>query len=142
VLLVDANLLLYAYDSASPFHPKAQAWLGKAFSGTEPIRFAWVSILAFLRISTAARAFMRPLTPVEAAALVDTWLALPQVGALDPGEHFWSTYQALIGQAQARGPMMTDAFLAALAIEFGAVLCSTDQDFTRFRKLRLLNPLI
>jgi len=141
VLLVDANLLIYAYDSASPFHATSQGWLERILSGSEPVRLAWISILAFLRITTAARAFVRPLAPAEAASLVGSWLAQSQVEVLDPGDNFWAIYQALIAQAQAKGPIMTDAFLAALAIEYGALLCSTDKDFRRFRKLRLFDPL-
>jgi len=141
VILVDANLLIYAYDSASPFHEKARVWVEEVFSGSEPVKLAWITILAFLRISTAARAFAQPLKPAAAARVVHSWLELPQIGIIDPGEDFWEIYQTLIAEAQARGPLMTDAFLAALALEYGAFLCSSDEDFRRFGKLRFRNPL-
>jgi len=119
----------------------ARLWLENAFSRPEPVRLAWITILAFLRIGTSPRAFPYPLSPAEAGEIVAEWFARPMVATLEPGERHWSILSHLLTATQARGPLVMDAHLAALAIEHGATLCTTDQDFTRFPNLRLLNPL-
>ena len=139
--LIDANLLLYAYDSLSPQHDPARKWLEQTFCRPEPVRLAWVSILAFLRISTHPRLRQQPFTPGEATAIVDEWLEQPNVDVLAPGERHWGILRKLLPEAQARGPLVMDAHLAALAIEHGAMLATTDLDFSRFAGLRWLNPL-
>lgn len=139
--LVDANLLIYAYDRSSPRHEPARRWLQEAFSGTEPVRLAWVTLLAFLRITTHPRAFENPLAMGEAASFVDEWLVQPPVGILAPGERCWEILRRLLPAAQVRGPLVMDAYLAALAMEHGATLCTSDRDFTRFEGLNLFDPL-
>jgi toxin-antitoxin system PIN domain toxin len=141
LILVDANLLLYAYDPSSERHEAARRWLESVLSGFEPVGFAWATILAFLRIGTSHRAFTSPLTPEEAVAIVSGWLERPMVGVPSPGEHHWKILSDLLTTAQAHGPLVMDAHLAALAIEHGATLCTTDRDFTRFPGLRVVNPL-
>ncbi len=138
--LLDANLLFYANDLSSPHHQRTKAWAEELLSGREHVALAWVTILAFLRISTDPRA-AKPLTIREAIAAIGEWLAHPDVSVLNPGERHWSILSELMPAAQARGPLIMDAHLAALAIEHGAVLCTNDRDFTRFRDLRTLNPL-
>jgi toxin-antitoxin system PIN domain toxin len=105
------------------------------------VRFAWVTLLAFLRIGTHSRVFAQPLSVAEATEIVDSWLVLPQVGILDPGERHWAILGQLLASAQARGNLVTDAHLAALALEHGATLVSTDRDFARFDGLQFMNPL-
>lgn len=141
MILVDANLLLYAYDSSSRDHARSRAWLEEALSSPDPVAFAWVTILAFLRISTNPRALARPLAIDESIAIVSSWLAQPCVVVLDPGERHWDVLVKVLGPGQARGPLVMDAHLAALAIEHGATLATCDRDFTRFDGLRLVNPL-
>lgn len=141
MILVDANLLLYAYDASSVHHPAGRAWLERVLSRPEPFGVAWVTVLAFLRISTHPRVFEAPFSIAEACGIVSEWLAHPAVRVLDPGERHWAILSELLPASQARGPLVMDAHLAALAIEHGAVLSTTDQDFTRFRGLRTLNPL-
>jgi len=141
VILVDANLLIYAYDSSSPHHQAARLWLEDAFSGYRPIRVAWVSILAFLRISTDPRMQSKPLTLSTAISIVDEWLAQPNFSIMPVGDQHWKILAKLLPESQARGPLAMDAHLAALAIEHGAALYSNDRDFTRFPGLRLINPL-
>lgn len=141
MILLDANLLLYAYNSSSEHHAAARRWLEEVFSRPQPVRLAWASVLAFLRISTNPRAFPYPLSPEEACETVASWLERPMVACLDPGERHWAILSQLLTTTQARGPLVPDAHLAALAIEHGATLCTTDQDFTRFPDLRLFNPL-
>ncbi len=141
MILVDANLLLYAYDASSEHHARARTWLEESLSGSDPIGFTWVTLLAFLRISTNPRALVRPLSLAEAAAIVSSWLNQPCVSLLEPGERHWEILSALLEPAQARGPLVMDAHLAALAMEHGAILASNDRDFSRFEGLRTTNPL-
>jgi uncharacterized protein len=141
MILIDANLLLYAYDSASSNHDAARHWIEEVFSGYEPVRLAWVTVLAFIRISTNVRLQPRVFTPKEAISIVDQWLALPNFALLAPGDQHWKILAHLLPEAQARGPLVMDAHLAALAIEHGATLYSNDRDFTRFPGLKHVNPL-
>lgn len=141
MILCDANLLLYAYDASSDSHERSRRWLEGVLSGDEPVGLAWVTLLAFLRISTNARAVLHPLGVDEAAAIVSSWLALPCVTVPAPGPRHWEILEQVLRSAQARGPLVTDAHLAALAIEHGATLASADRDFARFEGLAFLNPL-
>jgi uncharacterized protein len=141
VRLVDANLLLYAYFPGAEHHERARAWLEGAFSGPEPVGLSWPTVLAFLRIGTNPRVFERPFSGAEAEAIVSSWLAEPVVALIGPGERYWEILRTLLIDAQVTGPLVSDAALAALAIEHGATLMTTDRDFARFRGLRLENPL-
>lgn len=141
MILIDANLLLYAYNSSSVQHKASRAWLETMFSGTELVRFAWVTLWAFLRISTNPRVFEQPLSIADAEAAIASWLACPVAGILDPGERHWDILRRLLHDGQAIGPLVMDAVLAALAIEHGANLCTTDRDFSRFPGLDWTNPL-
>ena len=141
MILVDANVLLYAYQPRSEFHSRCRAWVEEAFSGEEPVCLAWVTVLAFVRISTNPRVFELPLLPAEAAATVVSWLERPSVSVLEAGERCWEIFRRLIVEAQASGPLVMDAFLAALALENGATLVTTDRDFARFPNLKLRNPV-
>jgi toxin-antitoxin system PIN domain toxin len=140
VILVDANVLLYAYQPRSESHQRCRAWIEEAFSGEEPVCLAWVTVLAFVRISTNPRIFEQPLLPVEAAAAVSSWLERPSVSVLEAGERCWEIFRQMLVKAQASGPLVMDAFLAALALENGATLVTTDRDFSRFPNLKVRNP--
>jgi len=141
VILIDANLLLYAYGSSSPHHDKARRWLTGVLSGPQPVRLAWTGIFAFLRISTDPRLQGQPLLVAEAVSVVNEWLALPNVAILAPGERHWGILSELLPRSQVRGPLVMDAHMAALAIEHGATLCTNDRDFSRFPGVRLQYPL-
>lgn len=141
MILVDANLLLYAYDAASPHHVNARKWIEMVFSSGSPVCLPWQTVAAFLRIVTNPKLPGERFTLEEAARLVDHWLAQPNVRLLSPGEDHWPLLRQTILDGQARGPLVTDAQLAALAIESGAVLQTTDRDFARFPGLRWVNPL-
>ena len=141
MILLDANVLLYAYDRSSAHHEPARAWFESALRGQEPVRFAWVTLLAFMRIATNPRAFARPLALGEAFGIVEQWLSVPLTGILQPTERHLDLLRATAVPGQARGPLLADAHLATLAIEHGATLCTTDRDFVRFQGLRHLNPL-
>jgi len=141
LILVDANLLLYAYHPRDERHPAAKRWLESILSGVEPVRFAWLTLWAFLRISTNPRVFERPLLPSEAGAAVSSWLSRRVAGVLEPEGRHWEILQGLLGGEQVKGPLVMDAALAALALEHGATLHTTDADFSRFSGLRWHNPL-
>jgi hypothetical protein len=141
MILPDANLLLYAYHPRASQHERSRIWLERALSGPELIRFAWLTLWAFLRISTNPKVFEQPLTMAEATAAVSSWLDRPNAGILEPAERHWQILQGLLDDAQCAGPLVTDAALAALAIEHGATLHTTDMDFSRFPDLAWKNPL-
>lgn len=141
MILVDANLLLYAYDASAQQHKDAKRWWQEQLSQPYPVSLAWITVVAFIRIGTNPRVFSRPLTISEACAHVAGWFKQPMLTVLEPGERHWMVLQQTLETAQAAGNLVTDAHLAALAIEHGATLCSTDQDFSRFDGLNWLNPL-
>jgi uncharacterized protein len=141
MILIDANVLFYAYDGVSSHHAKARDWLDAALSHEPAVRFSWTTLLAFIRIATNPRAAERPLSTAQAAAIVASWLAVPSVGVLSPTARHWSILCDLLDKGQARGNLVMDAHLAALAIEHGATLCTTDRDFLRFPGLKIENPI-
>jgi uncharacterized protein len=141
LILVDANLLLYAYQPRAEQHDASRTWLEASLTGPRLVRFAWLTLWAFLRISTNPRVFERPLTVAEAVAVVGSWLAQPNAGILEPGERHWEILQTVMKEGQVAGPLIMDAVLAALAIENGATLHTTDRDFARFPGLTWINPL-
>ena len=139
--MVDANVLLYAYHPQAAQHERCRVWVEAEFASGAAVRLPWATIVAFLRVSTNPRVFERPLTTAEAEAAVSSWLTVPSVAPVDPGERYWDVLRDLLHRAQVTGPLVTDAALAALAIEHGATLCTTDRDFARFPGVRTLNPL-
>jgi uncharacterized protein len=141
MILVDANLLLYAYHPRADQHEKSRAWLEAMLSGRDLVRFAWVTLWAFLRIATNPRAFEHPLSVSEAEAAISSWLAQPVAGILEPGERHWDILREVLAQGQATGPLVMDAVLAAIAIEHGATICTTDRDFSRFPNIKWTNPI-
>jgi toxin-antitoxin system PIN domain toxin len=141
-MLVDTNLLLYAYHPRAKLHAASRAWLEAALSGAELVRFAWLTLWAFLRIGTNPRVFEQPLSTSEAEAVVSSWLAQPTAGILEPGERHWDILRGLVREGQTAGPLVMDAVIAAIALEHGATLYTTDRDFSRFPGLRWTNPLV
>ena len=141
MILVDANLLLYAYHSRAEQHEESRAWLETVLSGPDLVRFAWLTLWAFLRIATNPRVFEIPLSSTEAEAAIFSWLDQPAAGILDPGERHWDILRGLVRDGQAAGPLVMDAVLAAIALEHGATVCTTDRGFSRFSALRWTNPL-
>ena len=139
--LVDANLLLYAYDATSRFHAAARSWLEDQLSGAPLVGLPWSVLLAFLRISTNARALQRPLSVADATAIVSSWMDAPCVVVPAPGPGHWDILAGLLLASQARGPLVSDTHLAALTLEHGGVLATTDRDFSRFEGLRVIDPL-
>ena len=141
-MLVDANLLLYAVDERSPFHERSLGWLTSSLNGARRVGIPWMSLIAFMRISTNLRAADRPLSPSEAAGFVKDWLAAEVVWNPAPGPRHGEILLELVECGQLSGNLISDAHLAAIAIEHGLVLASNDSDFSRFDGLRWENPLV
>lgn len=140
-MLVDANLLLFATDSSSPFHAEAARWMTDRLNGPRRVGLPWESLAAFLRISTHPRAAARPLTPTAAWDFVRSWLAAGPAWIPLPTERHADVLGSLVVKYQLRGHLVPDAHLAALAHEHGLTVCSADTDFARFTEVRWLNPL-
>lgn len=141
MIVLDANILLYAYDSSSRMHAKARERVEELFSGGEPVGLPWQTVAVFLRVVTNPRLPGRRFSPEEAAELVQTWLDQPNVRLLAPGDLHWDLFREMLITGQCRGPLVMDAQLAALALEYGGVLHSTDRDFGRFSGLRWSNAV-
>jgi uncharacterized protein len=141
VILVDVNILLYARNSESDQHAKSREWLDGKISGAGPVGLPWPTLLAFLRIATNPRAFRSPLTMAAAWQQVSSWLSAETVWIPEPTERHAAVLSELLALPGVYGNLVTDAHLAALAIEHGLTLCSTDGDFARFPGLTWLNPL-
>lgn len=139
--LVDANILIYAVNSDSAHHRLAKRWLEAALSGTDPVGVPWIIVLAFLRVTTRRGLLERPLSVDDAMAYVDSWLEQPPVELVLPGPNHWAILRTLIKASGTAGNLTSDAHLAALALEGGWTLVSTDNDFRRFSNLKLLNPI-
>jgi hypothetical protein len=140
-MLVDANLLLFAVDVQSPYHRRAADWLTEQLNGVARVAFPWPSLAAFVRISTHPRASDRPLTPAQAWQHVEEWLAADTAWIPGPTEHHAQVLGRLVTRYELRGNLVTDAQLAALAIEHGLVVYSSDTDFARFDEIRWVDPL-
>ena len=139
--LPDVNLLLYAYDSDSARQSAAREWLEETLSGAETVAFPWAVMVGFVRISTNPRIFARPWEASDALDVVDAWLAQPIVTVVHPTDRHAAVLRDLLTPLGAAGNLTSDAHLAALAIEHGATLYSSDNDFSRFAGLRWIDPL-
>ena len=140
-MLIDANILLFAADSNSRFHRAAADWLLERLNGAARVGLPWLSLSAFLRIVTHPRASEHPLSPERAWAHVQEWLDLPAVWTPGPTARHADVLRGLILTYGITGNLVTDAHLAAIAIEHGLTVCSADTDFARFAEIRWLNPL-
>ena len=141
MILVDANLLLYAEDSLSEHHETVRDWWDEQLSGAVPVCLCWPVLKAFIRIGTNPRLHQRPLTLREACDRVQTWFAQPCVRLIHPTDQHWSLFQKLLKEGNAVGNLVSDAHLAALAVEHNCVLHSSDRDFARFPSLKWENPI-
>jgi len=140
MFVVDANVLLYAVNEASAQHEPARRWLLTSLSGAETLGFAWIVMLAFLRLSTHPAVFPRPLGLNESADALDTWLASPRVIAIEPTRRHLPLVRGLLAEAGIGGNLVNDAHLAALALEHAAAVVSFDRDFARFKGVKLVRP--
>jgi len=141
MIIIDANLLLYAKVKEYPSHQQARHWLEDQLNGGHQVGLPWPTLLAFIRIGTNPKAFNRPLSIARAWAQVKEWLALSTVWIPLPTDRHAVILEALLQETEAVANLVPDAHLAALAIEHGLTLQSTDGDFARFPRLHWENPL-
>jgi toxin-antitoxin system PIN domain toxin len=141
VKLPDVNLLLYAIDADSPRYQTARPWVEGLFGGAETVALAWPVMLAFVRLTTKPQVMTRPFNIEEALDVVDGWLARPNVVVVHPTDRHARVLRELLTPLGTGGNLTTDAHLAALSIEHGAELCSSDADFSRVPGVRWRDPL-
>jgi toxin-antitoxin system PIN domain toxin len=141
MIVPDVNLLLYAVNSDAPLHQPAREWLEETLSGAEDVGLSWIVILAFLRLTTRAGVFAKPLRVDAAFETVAGWLEAPGVRVALPGPQHFGIMRSLLQPLGTGGNLTSDAHLAAIAIEHNALLCSCDHDFARFPGLRWTDPL-
>jgi uncharacterized protein len=141
MIVPDVNLLLYTYDSDSPFHAKAVQWWGKYLSGAEAVGLPMVVVFGFLRIATNGRVFQNPMTTSEAVQHVRSWLTRPVVQIIEARSNHVEQVCQLLETLGTAGNLVTDTQIAALAFEYGAVVHTADTDFLRFPRLQWFNPI-
>lgn len=138
MILIDANILLYAQDANSPFYAQASEWFHRSMDRREELGFAWVTLLAFARIASSP--FMGG-TMAISCDVIEGLISESNVHVVAPTSSHWAILKGLLLRSQVSPNMVTDAHLAALAIEHNATLCTNDRDFTRFQGLKLMNPV-
>lgn len=141
MILVDANILLYAEDQLNERHAAACTWWDAQLSGSLPVCLCWTVLGAFIRISTNPRVFEHPLSLDQALFRVQSWMDQPCTRIVHPTQRHWILFRKMLIEGQAVANLVTDAHLAALAVEHGCELISTDSDFSRFPEVRWRNPL-
>ena len=141
MIVPDINLLLYAYDAASPYHSAASAWWEACLSGTEPVGIAPVVVFGFARIATSGRVFRSPMAASEAAGHIRSWQSQSVVRILQPGVDHLEQVLVRLEALGTAGNLVTDAQIAAIVMDHAAVLHTSDSDFVRFRGLRWFNPI-
>ena len=140
MILPDVNLLVYAYNEDAPHHAAAKIWWEDCLSGSEPLALAWVVMLGFVRLMSNRRVLVRPMAAAEAVEHCRSWLLQPNVRILLPGPAHMDVLAGLLA-GHVGSNLVTDAHLAALAIEHQAELHSNDTDFARFSGLAWRNPV-
>ena len=140
MILPDVNTLLYAVNTAADRHAVALEAVEEGYSSPRGVAFAWIVLLAFLRLSTRGGIFPKPLTVEDALRVIERWLNHPNVQVLHPGDNHSEVLGRLLLAAGTAGNLTTDAHLAALAIEHGATIVSFDRDFARFPDVRWKFP--
>lgn len=142
MIVVDANVLIYAHNEDDVRFAAARAWLRHALTGPEPLGIPWGVIHTFLRVTTSTRALATPLRIEDAVSTATRWLSAPATRLVEPGIAYWRIYSELLRTSAAKGNLIPDAHIAALAIENDATVATTDRDFARFPNVRVLNPLL
>lgn len=138
--LVDANVLIYAINESDPRHDEARTWLDTSLSESETVGFSWITLLAFIRLVTRVGLFPCPLSTPEALAVVGAWLDQPSSVVVEPTTRHFDVLSGLLAQLGTAGNLVSDAHLAALAIEHHAIVVSYDRDFARFAGVRVETP--
>jgi toxin-antitoxin system PIN domain toxin len=142
VIVIDVNLLVFAYDETTVHHIAARLWLEDVFSNVPLVYLPWQCICGFFRTMTNPRLPGRRYSVEEAAAVIDLWLSLPNIRAVGPGADHWTHFRRMLVEGQAAGPLGRDAALAALTAELGSVFYTADRGFARYPGLRWKNPLV
>jgi len=142
VNLVDANVLIYARNRSDSRHEQSREWLDAALAGNETVGFPWVSLLAFLRLSTKIGLFPQPLAVDEALEQIRTWLSSPSAVVAQPTERHFEVLANLVEGVGTGGNLVTDAHLGALALEHRCAIVSFDRDFGRFPGVKHREPLL
>jgi len=140
LILPDVNVLLYAANSATEQHTAALTALKTGYASPRGVGFAWVSLLAFLRLSTRGGIFPKPLSVDDSIRVINHWIDVPNSQILHPGERHAEILGRLLRAAGTAGNLTTDAHLAGIAIENDATIVSFDRDFARFADVRWTNP--
>lgn len=138
--IVDANVLLYAVNESDPKHEVSRQWLDGALNGREPVGFAWVALLAFVRLSTRIGLFPRPLPVPDAMAIVAAWTEQGPSVIVNPTARHLALVSGLLVGTGTGGNLVTDAHLAALALEYDGTVITYDGDFARFPGVRWRPP--
>jgi toxin-antitoxin system PIN domain toxin len=141
MIIPDANLLIYAYDQSAESHQSARRWWEAALSGSELVGVPWIVVMAFVRLVTHPVVNENPMTVAQARQAVESWLRVDQVELLTPGRATFDFFFDFLEQAGTGGNLSTDAMIAALAMEHGGRIYSTDRDFSRFPGIKWQNPL-
>ena len=140
MFLVDANVLVYAVNASMPRHARSQAWIERALNSSETVGFAWLAMLAFLRLTALAALFPEPLETSTALDLIDEWLTARPAVVLHPTARHASVLRGLLEQSGTAGNLVSDAHLAALSLEHNATICTFDRDFNRFPGVKVFTP--
>lgn len=141
MIIPDINLLIYAYDSLSPFHKSALTWWEETVNSGADIGLPWVVVLGFIRLTTNRKVFQTPLTPEASLSIVEEWFDYKNVTTIDPGPKHFTILKQFIIKEQLASNLTTDAHIAAFAAEFRATIYSNDTDFERFEGVRVVNPI-
>ena len=142
MIIPDANLLIYAHDEQSPFHPKARVWWESVLAGSEPVGVPWIVVLAFVRLMTHPQICAQPLSVEEARVAVTHWVDSPMLRIIQLSGSALTTFFDLLEDAGMGGNLTTDALIALYAREHSGTIYSNDRDFDRFKGLRRGNPLV
>lgn len=138
--VVDANVLLYAVNADAPHHQASRSWLDRALSGEDTVGFTWLTVTAFMRLVTKAGLFATPLTTEQAVAIVRSWLGAPTARVLEPTAEHLAVLERLLRPLGTGGNLVSDAHLAAIAVEHRAEVVTFDSDFGRFEGVRWRRP--
>ena len=142
MIFLDANLLIYSVNSDAPLYQQAKEWVETTLAGQRgPVALSWFTLVAFVRIITNPKIMTAPRSLDEALNQVNSWLLLPAVTLISPGPNHARHFETICRASNAKGNLVTDAHLAALAIEHDSELASCDTDFAKFPGLRWINPL-
>ncbi len=142
MMLVDANLLIYAVDADSPHHARVRAWWESLLSGPDSVGLSWLVLLAFVRITTHSRIMQHPMAVDDALEYVERWLSVPGVTLVDAPPGMYPQLAAELRTSGTGGNLTNDTFLAVLARALDATLCSADNDFRRFNRVKYFNPVL